>query len=194
VSERNEDLEAGLRFSHQLEMETKLNIYETGIRVLAVLEEVLAKGLVDEASLVARTKVIRERELARMKQQPHIKYDTTPDKYALTDLPQIDCEARLPLCKGRCCTLLFALSRQDLEEGVIRWELGKPYQIKQTREGRCVHMNSTTRFCSVYEHRPAVCRTYSCRTDKRIWIDFDKRIPAPQPVGRPTALAMKPET
>jgi hypothetical protein len=32
----------------------------------------------------------------------------------------------------------------------------------------------------VYEHRPAICRTYDCRKDPRIWIDFEKRIPAPE--------------
>jgi hypothetical protein len=26
-----------------------------------------------------------------------------------------------------------------------------------------------------------VCRSYDCRTDKRIWIDFENRIPAPWP-------------
>lgn len=98
-----------------------------------------------------------------------------PDKYALHDLPRIDCEARLSLCQARCCTLSFALSRQDVLEGLLRWDKRLPYRIARADNGYCVHNQRCV--CEVYAQRPAPCRSYDCRQDPRIWIDFEQRIP-----------------
>jgi Fe-S-cluster containining protein len=88
-----------------------------------------------------------------------------------------DCLSILPICKGRCCSLHFSLSSQDLDEGVIRWDYGRPYLIKQrVEDGRCVHSDPQVGCCTVYENRPRPCRVYDCRNDQRIWADFDKRI------------------
>jgi len=95
------------------------------------------------------------------------------DKYDLRDLPDIDCAAHLHLCGARCCRMTFALSRQDIIEGIVRSDPTHPYRILQ-RDGACTHQEGPT--CSVYDNRPAVCRTYDCRRDKRIWSDYERRI------------------
>jgi hypothetical protein len=100
------------------------------------------------------------------------KYEVTP-----VDIP---CDELIPLCGARCCTYTFSLSTQDLDEGVIRWDYGQPYLIRQrASDGYCFHNDPTTRGCTAHAHRPRVCRTYDCRDDKRVWIDFEKRIIAP---------------
>jgi Fe-S-cluster containining protein len=43
-----------------------------------------------------------------------------------------------------------------------------------------VHFDRESGRCLVYENRPATCRVFDCRDDKRIWTDFEKRIPAPK--------------
>ncbi len=101
------------------------------------------------------------------------------DKYALTALPEIDCAALIPLCRGRCCGLLFPLSLEDVHEGIVAWDLERPYLTRQP-EGRCVHQNRTDCACEIHARRPASCRTYDCREDTRIWLDFERRIPAPE--------------
>jgi hypothetical protein len=111
------------------------------------------------------------------------------DKYAVPSPPDLDCAARLPLCGARCCTLTFALGPEDLEEGQVAWSYARPYRIAHGADHRCVHQDRETGGCTVYEHRPAVCRRYDCRDDQRIWLDFERRIPAPQggellPLGR----------
>jgi Fe-S-cluster containining protein len=106
---------------------------------------------------------------------PSIELRRAADKYDLRDLPEIDCIARIPLCGARCCRFTFALSRQDVIEGIVRWDPTQPYRILQ-RDGACTHQEG--HLCSVYDNRPAICRTYDCRRDKRIWIDYDRRIPA----------------
>lgn len=110
--------------------------------------------------------------------------DLGPDKYevASSDPP---CDEVLHLCGARCCTFDFALSSRDLDEGVIRWDHGLPYRIRQrASDGYCVHNDPQTRGCTVHHHRPRVCRVYDCRSDPRIWIDFARRIPAPPEAAR----------
>jgi hypothetical protein len=103
---------------------------------------------------------------------------STLDKYALPAeaLPVIDCESRYPLCHAACCALRFALTAQDLEEGVVRWDLADPYRNRIGGDGYCVHLHRLSRRCAVYAQRPAVCRTYDCRHDRRIWLDFENRV------------------
>ena len=70
----------------------------------------------------------------------------------------------------------FALSTQDIEERVMRWDLGQPYVNRVGPDHRCVHQDRASFGCTIYPHRPGVCRVYDCRGDTRIWQDFDKRV------------------
>ncbi|HET9991467.1 MAG TPA: hypothetical protein VFQ65_23220, partial [Kofleriaceae bacterium] len=54
-------------------------------------------------------------------QPMRVSLDLGGDKYATTPSTP-PCDELLPLCKARCCTLSFALSSADLDEGVIRWD------------------------------------------------------------------------
>jgi hypothetical protein len=40
-----------------------------------------------------------------------------------------------------------------------------------------VHNDPSDHACTVHAHRPRVCRKYDCRDDKRIWLDYARRIP-----------------
>lgn len=94
------------------------------------------------------------------------------------------CDELIPLCGARCCKLTFALSTRDLDEGIIRWDYGQPYLIRQrASDGYCVHNDPSARGCTVHAVRPRVCRQYDCRKDPRVWIDYARRIVAPMPQG-----------
>lgn len=95
--------------------------------------------------------------------------------------PDVDCAALIPLCKGRCCALTVTLSREDLDEGRLRWDLHDPYVLpKDPATGYCANLRAGGG-CCVYDDRPATCRSYDCRNDPRVWIDYARRIPAPLP-------------
>ena len=111
-----------------------------------------------------------------MRDEYPVQIANLPDKYESRDLPMIDCDRRLPLCRARCCKLPFALSQQDIDEGVVRWDPDRPYMIARKNKC-CTHLENGR--CSVYEQRPAVCRVYDCRNDERIWIDFESYIAQP---------------
>jgi Fe-S-cluster containining protein len=102
-----------------------------------------------------------------------------PDKYNMQHGEPVDCADRVALCKSRCCTLAVVLSEQDLAEGKVAWELHEPYVLKRDKDGRCTYQDRATGGCTNYEYRPATCRSYSCKEDRRIWLDFENKIPAP---------------
>jgi Fe-S-cluster containining protein len=174
------DLDAGLRFLQQMATETKLDVHDLTIRLFALLEELKARGQLDKHSFDERAARLKKEDMERLNRKAHIVVSQEPDKYALKVLPEIDCASLLPLCQARCCRLNFALSMQDLDEGVVKFNYGAPYYIrKRPGSNYCGHVDPSTLGCTIYEHRPAICRTFDCRNDKRIWIDFEKRVPAP---------------
>jgi Fe-S-cluster containining protein len=52
--------------------------------------------------------------------------------------------------------------------------------IAKHADGYCVHLDRCGSRCRIYEQRPTPCRGYDCRKDKRIWIDFERRIVNPK--------------
>jgi Fe-S-cluster containining protein len=186
-----DDLERGLRFMHTLGMQSKVDLVDLSARVFALIEELVSSQTLDLRAFDNRREAIARREAERMTREGHVRVmgDPTEDKYALSDLPQVDCEARFPLCRARCCTLSFSLSFQDLNERIVQWDYGLPYHIRQGADGYCVHNDRATGGCGVYEHRPAICRSYTCRNDTRIWKDFEGRIPADLDQGQSTPEA-----
>ncbi len=101
------------------------------------------------------------------------------DKYSFEAKVEMGCEDRLYLCHAVCCRLLFPLSRQDLEEGKVRWDRWVPYLNEQLGDGYCCHLNRTTLQCNIWLQRPVVCRAFDCRSDRRIWLDFGNKIVNP---------------
>jgi hypothetical protein len=175
------DLQRGLHFAHIMLMVNQ----DQGNRAVASVEALVA--------LLAAKGLIRPEELAEPLRQarqqvasapaPQVRLAEMGDKYADQQAVEIDCASRLGLCRARCCTLRFFLTKQDLDEGVARWDYGNPYWIRQDADGYCGHSEPLTRRCAIWAMRPHTCRLYDCRNDKRIWIDFEQRPEAPLPVA-----------
>jgi hypothetical protein len=133
--------------------------------------EALLNGLV---GLLVRHKVVDADELmeiveaARPATERNVEVAIRTDE-DLTE-PTIDCASRLPVCKAVCCRLHFALSVEEIEAGLMKWELGRPYFNRHNDDGYCHQWDGG---CTVYEDRPNPCRVYSCEHDDRIWKDFE---------------------
>ncbi len=147
------------------------SVFET---LLTILQQ---KGELDEGHLRLINKL---KKRARIVSEPHIELNNATDKYEVEN-SDVDCGARMHLCHGRCCSFNVKLSRQDLKEGKLEWRIDEPYLLAQTPQGYCVYQTAETGFCGNYDPRPAPCREYTCRDDRRIWLDFDNMIPAPMP-------------
>ena len=139
--------------------------------------EALLNGLV---GLLVRHKVVDADELmaiveaARPATEHNVSVAVRTDE-ELSE-PTIDCASRLPVCHAVCCRLRFPLTVEEVESGLMKWDLGRPYFNRHGPDGYCVQCASETHACAIYEQRPAPCRQYSCADDKRIWKDFDAMV------------------
>jgi len=154
---------------------------ETASFLFSLIEICSEKGLISVDELDARQRVIADRLEAQVRNDGvGVKLqDPEFDKYFFTGEVEIDCESRLNICRAACCKLTFALSKQDIQERVVHWNLSDPYLIAHSSDGYCVHLDKSNCHCTIREHRPVPCRAYDCRNEKRIWIDFEKRIVNP---------------
>jgi len=179
-----QQLVLGFGYVHRQAHLVAQQVFQSATEISAVAKALEARGLLTEEELAP----LREAEAERLNtlfraQHVGVELDTrVPDKYAIPadSLPQIDCENRYHLCHAACCAMDFWLSPQDLDEGVVRFTYGRPYLIRQGADGYCAHLDRGANRCSVYQHRPSVCRTYDCRKDTRIWLDFEKSIINPE--------------
>jgi hypothetical protein len=184
--ELRQEIAEGLFYTHfRLSQSTNKNL-ETSAFLYGLIELLSEKGLVSIQELDDRKKVVADRLIAQLKEKGLgvMLQDEVEDKYSFEGEAKIDCENRVEFCHAACCRLRFALSKQDVYEGVIKWDLGRPYLIAQDRDGYCTHFERDTCRCMVREHRPVPCRGYDCRSDKRIWLDFENKVVNPN-VDRP---------
>jgi len=175
------ELLQGLLYTHQRANLNTIEAHRALAAVEALLEVLVERGLVDREEYERHREAVEERLRAEFvdKGMAVAIQEHPTSKYEHDGSVEIDCEERIPLCGAACCRLSFALSKEDVEEGAVRWDLGRPYMIARTDDGRCVHLDGDTRTCGVYAQRPIPCRAYDCRRDLRVWLDFDKRIPNP---------------
>lgn len=151
-------------------------LFEAAVSARALVQLLVEKGVITEEEIDERLALVGDRIGEQFKEAglgvliaPAVdKYDLAPEV-----LPDIDCAARIPVCRAACCSLRFPLSEQDVLEGIVQWDLVHPYANRQGDEGWCIHCDEGSKACGVYQHRPAICRTYDCREDGRIWKDFD---------------------
>ncbi len=172
---------AGLQFTNLMATIAQDAALDTRAAVMALTELLAAQGVIDLEAFKERRAALHD-----VLADQHMHYGVRvligdkPDKYAVQhETAEIDCAARYHLCKGSCCRLRFYLTRQDLDEGIVRWDYSRPYLNAQRADSYCTHNDPTTLRCTIYEQRPTACRQFDCREDPRIWVDFAARIPNP---------------
>lgn len=171
----------GLLYAHSRENSNTAKLLEVSSFAYAAIELLAERGLIDIEDLDRKKKEIAGRLVEKFRQEGigAAYQDPEHDKYTFEGSVEIDCPSRLHLCKAACCRLRFALSHQDVEEGIVQWEFGHPYFIAQGEDGYCRHLDRESMGCSIHKNRPVPCRGYDCRQDKRIWSDFEGRIVSP---------------
>jgi hypothetical protein len=176
-----QEVSEGLFYTHVRLSQSTNKTLENSAFLYGLIELLNEKGIISIDELDERKKVVGERLVAKLKEKGLgvMLQDPEEDKYSFQEEVKIDCENRVHLCKATCCRLRFALSKQDVHEGIIKWDLGHPYMIAHDKNDYCTHMERGTCRCTVRENRPVPCRGYDCRNDKRIWLDFENKIVNP---------------
>jgi len=173
-----QEVAEGLLFAHTLLSEGSKQSLEAASFLYGLIELLSEKGLISIKEIDERKQRVAERLVNRYKERGVglVVQDPECDKYAFAGEATIDCENRVQFCKAACCRLPFALSKQDINEGVVRWDLSQPYMIARDRQGYCTHLDQNSCRCTVRNQRPVPCRGYDCRKDQTIWLDFDAKI------------------
>ena len=141
--------------------------------LLGLLDVLLARGIVSEAELEPASRRVEEALAERDERTVHaVALRDEEDAGDQQDVV-VDCAARMHVCHAVCCKLSVALSAPEVEAGRLRWDLGRPYYLRQEADGRCAHQERPGGWCGVYADRPRPCRTYTCASDGRIWKDFE---------------------
>jgi hypothetical protein len=171
----------GLIYVHNRANANTAAVHEANATLHALVELLVERGVVDGETFEAR----REQAAEKLRREyvergmAVAMQEFGVSKYEFQGGAEIDCESRLHLCQAACCRLPFALSKQDVQEGIMKWDLGQPYLNARDEQGYCAHLERSTCRCTVYHHRPIPCRGYDCRKDRRIWLDFEKRVVNP---------------
>lgn len=118
------------------------------------------------SSGAARWDAVEEWEGARYRIDPP---DPAPEAI-------LNCAERVHLCKAVCCKLNFALTPAEVRSGKVKWDPKLPYLIAHGEDGYCAHLEPG-KGCNIFEDRPALCRRFDCRTDGRVWKDFEGMVP-----------------
>lgn len=180
------ELRRGLIYTHNRANANTVEVHEASATLHVLVELLLERGVIDGETLAARQEQASEtlRRHYVEKGMAVAMQEFGVSKYEFKGGAEIDCQSRIHLCKAACCRLPFALSKQDVQEGVVEWDLGQPYLNSRDAEGYCSHLEKCSGRCTVYAQRPIPCRGYDCRKDQRIWLDFENCVVNPR-VGEP---------
>ncbi|ACK69224.1 protein of unknown function UPF0153 [Gloeothece citriformis PCC 7424] len=166
-------LERSEFFTHTLLSQYSTRINEIESFLYAVIDILIQKGIVSADDFAKAVAQVRQ-EIVEKGESCNPNLALRMDREQDDEFIPVNCQERLPICQAVCCKLDFALSPQEVESGQIKWDLGRPYFIRQEKEGYCTHNDPETKGCKIYENRPSVCKKYSCAKDERIWKDFEK--------------------
>jgi hypothetical protein len=127
----------GLLYTHARLSDNTKKTLEAASFLYGLIELLSEKGLisieeVDECKHAVAQRLAEknsEQGIGVLLQEPEY------DKYTFEGEAKIDCENRIHLCKAACCRLPFALSKQDIREGIIHWDLDQPTSLRRRKTG-----------------------------------------------------------
>lgn len=184
LSTMHNELSAGFLYTYTRLNANTTKTLEASSFLYALIELLDEKGVLSIEELDERKKQVAERLVQKFTESGlGLMYqDPEYDKYTFEHEACIDCQSRLPICKAICCKFPFALSKQDVSEGVIRWEFGRPYLIAHNSDGYCVHLDRKTYQCTAYDHRPVPCRGFDCQSGEKwkVWLDYEQEVMNPE--------------
>jgi hypothetical protein len=164
---------AGL-FTHSALGRGHLRQRELESFVYGLIDVLMTRGVIGEEELAAAVQGVREEmDSSAEIPEPGVVLRIDEPEAAVAPPVEVDCAARMHVCHAVCCRLDFALAYDEVESGVLRWDMGRPYIIRHEADGMCVHNDRASGGCGVYADRPTPCSRYSCAGDERIWTDFD---------------------
>jgi Fe-S-cluster containining protein len=174
------EITRGLLYTHTRINTNTTRTLEASSFLYALIELLSEKDVLSIEELDERKKQVAQRLVNKFVESKIglLYQDPECDKYTFEHEAEVDCGNRRHICRAICCKFPFALSRQDVEEGDIRWEFGRPYLIAHDDDGYCVHLDRESYRCTVWERRPVPCRGFDCEDNEKwkVWKDFAEMV------------------
>lgn len=168
-----DDVRRALVQVHRVEAQQVQDGLRAAVDTLAVIELLIAKGVIGLGELDARRKQIEAQlaaERARTWTGPQL-YPASAEELTRPAVA-IDCSSRLSRCQAACCRIYNVyLTAEEVQSGRYKWDLGQPYRLKQRDDGACHYLDPQLG-CTIWEWRPHVCRRYSCWDESKIWSNY----------------------
>lgn len=174
-NELERQVERGSLFTHSALSKQSARINEIESFLYAVIDVLTQKGITPPDELKLAVEGVRK-EMIEKDEMSNPGLALRVDAIGENEFIPVNCNERMHICEAVCCKLNFALSAEEVEGGKIRWDLGRPYIIRQEKNCYCSHINPEDKKCGIYNDRPSVCKKYSCANDTRIWKDFDNMV------------------
>lgn len=173
LNELEYQIERGSLFTHTVLTEQIMRQNENDSFLYGLIDYLSQKGLININELKTfvesvKKEIVEKKEFATLGIAIRVETQEEMLKYS-----PVNCEERIHICKAVCCKLSFPLTINEVESGVLKWNLGKPYYNRRCTNGYCYHIQIDNT-CSIYQQRPSICRKYTCRNDERIWSNFEK--------------------
>src|SRR5262245_3163987 len=167
-------VERGSLFTHTALGRGFVRLRELESFVYGLIDVLLARDVVSKEEIAGAVESVR-RQLDAAGEIPEPGVALRVDDGPPAQPPVlVDCAARMHVCHTVCCKLDVVLSAGEVEEGKVKWDLGRPYLLRHESDGLCTHNDRRSGGCGVYGDRPLPCRRYTCANDGRIWKDFEK--------------------
>lgn len=173
----DDDVHHGVKLAHDLARAALARAERAEARLATLVEKLAERGVVVEDEVPELAPELGRSPLQEYQPPIFVSAAAAPDKHTVAS-PDIDCQALLHLCHGRCCRYQVQLSYQDVEDG-LRFVYQRPYELRREADGYCTYFDRESPGCGTYATRPAPCRTFDCRTNPNVWIDYEQRIPVP---------------
>ena len=172
-NELENQVERGSLFTHSALSRQSARLNEIESFLYGIVEAMTVKGIISPDEFKQVVEQVRN-EMIENDEMAHPGLALRVDSEGDNEYIPVNCSERIHVCQAVCCKLDFALSAEEVEGGIVRWDLGRPYMIRQEKNCYCTHNNSEDKKCSIYDDRPTYCKKYDCTNDPRIWKDFEK--------------------
>jgi hypothetical protein len=175
LRELERQVELGALFSHASLSKQAKRLNDSYALLNGLVELLIQHDVVEARALLASVESVRG-QLEEADQNVSVDVAVRVDGSDVKS-SSVDCEARMHLCRAVCCSFRWPLAAEEVEQGLLKWDLARPYFNRTGADGYCHQCEPGTHHCGVYEQRPTPCRQYTCEGDDRVWKDFDGMVP-----------------
>jgi hypothetical protein len=124
-------VERGSLFTHTALSETAERVTEVETFLYGLVDVLVASQVIDQDTLGQAAAAVRgELDQREETMSPGVALRVDTEMPADVFVP-VNCAERMHVCHAICCRLHFALSAAEVETGTVKWDLGRPYQIRR---------------------------------------------------------------